>query len=249
MRKGIGLQGTKRGKATVLVGAIMIATFLLSTGCGNDNAAPGAGAQSAGAPRTGTKGAKQEQAQKTQRAGMKAKGPKKEDKGKYFLARDELKCGGVTVRSVVRCNKEDNDGDFRTQWELLCDQELFIGDKRLAVPGGGVTWQWACIEEPGTSAYHPVIEFFTGGNHWEAEWTGVYDLKGNLILSDLIDPAKCSEKNSRIAETPDGFRDEYAMRGCSANAVKERKRNKKSVDALKRGHEKEFDGIYFGREG
>ena len=144
-------------------------------------------------------------------------------------------CAGTDIDSVVRCPLYHDS----PSWRHECEQELFVKGNKLSNVSGNNTTSWGCIKDKETSNYYLVIDFFSGGNCWVCESTSVYDLEGNLKLTDYIDyndPNKCNRKNSKNITTPEGFVDEFAAMGCSKEAVKDRERNRQQIESLKRNN-------------
>ncbi len=156
---------------------------------------------------------------------------------KYYSATDELICGDVKIKSIARCPFDHK----YPLWPLECEQKLFIGEKMLG-DKPGTTYLWGCIQDRKSSNYYIVIDFYSGGNCWTCEWTEVYDLRGNLVMSDEMDMAKCTLPPRR-EKTPEGFRDEFAR--CPEKLIEKREANKKMIKELKRDNEKKMKGINF----
>jgi hypothetical protein len=164
-----------------------------------------------------------------------------------YTSKDELVCAGVKVRSVVRCPVDHGS----PLWQLECKQEFFIKNNKLSNISRNNATSWGCVKDKKNSNHYFVIDFFSGGNCWVCESTNVYDLQGNLILTDYLDyndSNKCNKKNSKDIKTPEGFVDEFALMGCSRAAIRERERNRRQIQSLKRSNKNTFKNINFERE-
>jgi hypothetical protein len=149
-------------------------------------------------------------------------------------------CGKVSIKSIATCPREHD----RPLWQLECEQKIFINKKPINIESGNSTL-WGCVKDPKTSKDYVVIDFYGGGNCWDCEWTGVWDLEGNFIMDTRMDRTKCTLPRRR-ERTPEGFYDEFAA--CPKNLIKKREENIKYIKELKQGNEKNFRGINFERE-
>lgn len=158
------------------------------------------------------------------------------NKNKYYSVTDELVCGDVRIKSNANCPSEHDS----PSWRFGCDQKLFFGEKMLDKPGTAT--EWGCIQSIKSSNYYIVIDFSTGGNCWACEWTNVYNLKGNLVISDEMDMTQCTLPRRRET-TPEGFYDQFAS--CPEKLIKRREINIKKIKELKRNNEKKIKRINF----
>ncbi len=161
----------------------------------------------------------------------------KRNNNKYYSITDELVCGGVEVKSIARCPLAHE----YPLWQLECEQKLFIGEKILH-DKPGITTLWGCIQDRKNSNYYIVIDFYSGGNCWGCEWTGIYDLEGNLIIDTAMDRTKCTLPRRR-ERTPSGFYDEFA--DCPEKLIKKREENIKKIKKLKQDNKEKFQVVNF----
>ncbi|MEK6857926.1 MAG: hypothetical protein AABX39_05045 [Nanoarchaeota archaeon] len=112
------------------------------------------------------------------------------NKNKYYSVTDELVCGNVRVEAVSTCAEE---ADF-PNGPCINQKIFFIGkdDNKKLVKDlidneilSDMANSWGCVKDKKNKKYI-AIGYGTGGNCTFCEWSEIYDLEGELLISNYF---------------------------------------------------------------
>lgn len=132
---------------------------------------------------------KQTQQKKEQKSEAQEDTQTKQDetnKNKYYSVTDELACGDVRIEAITECAEEL---DFPSG-PCINQKIFFIGkddNKKLVKEVlQGRASSWACVKDK-KNKKNIAIGYGTGGSCTFCAWAEIYDLEGNLLITDYFD--------------------------------------------------------------